>query len=154
MSTTTTHHNKLRTQLSSTITQHNMSFSSDLLAGQVGIVTGAGSPLGIGRSMVIALAAAGVKAVYACDLNLANIPSLQESVKAAGYATHVEGKLLDVADDLQTVELLKEITKKHGRFDFFFANAGYAKYRSVFHILRVTWIHESRVDNETAILMI
>jgi NAD(P)-dependent dehydrogenase (short-subunit alcohol dehydrogenase family) len=115
-----------------------MSFSSDLLAGQVGIVTGAGSPLGIGRSLVVALAAAGAKAVYACDLNLANIPSLQEAVKAAGYATHVEGKLLDVADELQTVELLKEITRKHGRFDFFFANAGYAKYRSVLRSLRVT----------------
>jgi NADP-dependent 3-hydroxy acid dehydrogenase YdfG len=60
-------------------------------------------------------------------LNLANIPSLQEAVKTAGYATHVEGKLLDVAADLQTVELLKEITKKNGRSDCFFANAGYAQ---------------------------
>jgi hypothetical protein len=41
-----------------------MSFSCGLLPGHVGIVTDAGSPRGIGRSMVVALGAAEAKAVY------------------------------------------------------------------------------------------
>ncbi len=99
------------------------------LKSQVGIVTGAGSSYGIGRSMVMALAQAGAKAVYACDLNLGEIASLQEAVKSLGTGCIVEGRLLDVASEEQTLAILREILKAHGRFDFFFANAGYAVYR-------------------------
>ncbi|POR38179.1 Levodione reductase [Tolypocladium paradoxum] len=101
------------------------------IKGQVGIVTGAGSAYGIGRSMVIALAQAGAKAIYACDLNLGGIASLQDVVKSLGLECIVEGRQLDVASEEQTVAILKEILKCHGRFDFFIANAGYAVYRSL-----------------------
>lgn len=99
------------------------------LEGQVGVVTGAGSAYGIGRSMVQAAAAAGAKVVYACDLNLGAIEELKAEVKAAGSTCVVEGQFLDVANEEQTVALLGKIVKAHGRFDFFFANAGYAMYR-------------------------
>ena len=96
------------------------------LKGQVGIVTGAGSPSGIGRSLVVALAKAGAKAVYACDLNMGNIPSLQKKIADMGLSCQVEGRLLDVSSEEETLALIKDILRMHGRFDFYFANAGFA----------------------------
>jgi NAD(P)-dependent dehydrogenase (short-subunit alcohol dehydrogenase family) len=101
------------------------------MKGKVGIVTGAGSPLGIGRSLVIALADAGARAVYACDLNMSNISSLQEEIKKRGHSCRVEGRLLDVSSEERTIEVLKAIVKAEKRFDFFFANAGVTNYRYV-----------------------
>lgn len=101
------------------------------LKGQVGMVTGAGTPYGIGRELVLALAAAGAKAIYACDLNMGNIPSLQKAVKDSGSSCQVEGRLLNVVSEEATIEILKEAIKTHGRFDFYFANAGFANYRYV-----------------------
>lgn len=105
-----------------------------LLKGRVGLVTGAGTPYGIGRECVKKFAAAGAKVVYACDLNTSSIPSLQEECKKAGYATVIEGRLLDVSNEEQTIAVVKEITKRHGRFDFYIANAGFANYRQVLPI--------------------
>ncbi|RFU29320.1 hypothetical protein B7463_g7002, partial [Scytalidium lignicola] len=102
-----------------------------LMEGKVGIVTGAGTPMGIGRSLVLKLAKAGAKAVYACDLNLGSIPSLQNECRKIGNNTIVEGHLLDVSSEEQTIDIVKDITKKFGRFDFFIANAGFANYRDI-----------------------
>lgn len=102
-----------------------------LLEGQVGLVTGAGSAYGIGRSLVKKLALAGAKAIYACDLNISNIASLQEEVKQIRPACNIETQLLDVSSEKQTLEVLKTILHKYGRFDFYFANAGFSKLRLV-----------------------
>ncbi|KAK8901163.1 hypothetical protein QC760_010239 [Botrytis cinerea] len=101
------------------------------LKGQVGIVTGAGSPSGIGRSLVVALAKAGAKAVYACDLNMGNIPSLQKKIADMSLSCQVEGRLLDVSSEEETLSLIKDILRMHGRFDFYFANAGFASVKSL-----------------------
>lgn len=103
-------------------------FSSSLLQGKVGLVTGAGSPYGIGRSLVLGLAAAGARAVYATDLTLGNIPSLQDEVKAMGSSCEVHGAVLDVTDGKRTVAVLREVLDKYGRVDFYFANAGVGNY--------------------------
>ena len=108
---------------------HTNSSSTQLLAGKVALVSGAGTPYGIGRECVKKLAGAGTKAVYACDLNMSNIPSLQEECKNAGYSTVIEGRLLDVSNEEQTKAILKDIVKSHGRLDIYIANAGFANYR-------------------------
>lgn len=107
-----------------------MSFSTKLLEGKVAIVTGAGSPCGIGRSLVISLAIAGAKAVYATDLNLDNIATLRKEVEHSGSRCQIHGEFLDVASEEQTVHVLKKIVSTYGRLDFFFANAGVGGYRS------------------------
>jgi len=109
----------------------NGSFSSTLLQGKIGLVTGAGSGYGIGRSIVLAAVAAGVKAIYACDLNSGNFVSLQEAAQKINPSCHVEGRVLDVSSESDTVALLKEITKKHGRFDLYFPNAGFANVKNI-----------------------
>ncbi|KAJ5641176.1 hypothetical protein N7490_005176 [Penicillium lividum] len=109
------------------------------VTGQVGLVTGAGTPYGIGRSMVIQLAQAGAKAIYACDLNTSHFDALKQAVKETGSDCIIEGALLDVSSEEQTVALLKKIVKTHGRFDFFFANAGFANYRNLNDITSQNW---------------
>ncbi|KAF4552979.1 Enoyl-(Acyl carrier protein) reductase-like protein 26 [Elsinoe fawcettii] len=102
-------------------------YATHLLQGQVGIVTGAGSPIGIGRSLVLELAAAGATAIYAADLTLNNIPSLQDAVKKSGSSCKVHGVFLDVASEKKTIAVLKEILATYGRVDFYFANAGFGR---------------------------
>lgn len=97
--------------------------------GRVGLVTGAGSAYGIGRSLVKKLAAGGARAVYACDLNTGNMASLQKEVQEMSPDCIVEGFELDVSSEDRTLDIVKSIVEKHGRFDFYFANAGYAKVR-------------------------
>lgn len=99
------------------------------LKDQVGLVTGAGTPYGIGRSLVIQLAKAGAKAVYVCDLNTTHFDNLKQVVKELGVECMIHGCFLDVSSEEQTVSLLKTILSAHGRFDFYFANAGFANYR-------------------------
>ncbi|KAJ6438139.1 3-oxoacyl-reductase [Purpureocillium lavendulum] len=106
-----------------------MAFSTRLLAGKVGIVTGAGSPHGIGRSLVLSLAAAGARAVYATDLTLANISSLQDEVRAAGSSCKIHGEVLDVSSEEQTIGVVKKAIADHRRLDFYFANAGIGGFR-------------------------
>ncbi|KAF2768271.1 3-oxoacyl-reductase-like protein [Teratosphaeria nubilosa] len=101
------------------------------MEGKVGLVTGAGSPMGIGRSLVIKLVESGAAAVYACDLNMGSIASLQEECKVIRSDSVVEGRVLDVSSEQQTLAVLKDITRRHGRFDFYFANAGFANYRNL-----------------------
>ncbi|KAL6362878.1 hypothetical protein LRP88_04192 [Fusarium phalaenopsidis] len=108
-----------------------MAYSLTLLTNKVGIVTGAGSPFGIGRSLVMSLALAGAKAVYATDLTLVNIPSLQQEVKDAGSSCQVHGAILDVTSEDQTVSVLKKIITTYGRLDFYFANAGFGNYKTL-----------------------
>ena len=47
-------------------------------------MTGVGKPINTGRELVLKLAEVGAKAVYACDLNLANIATLQKAVSDTG----------------------------------------------------------------------
>lgn len=132
-----------------------MSFSTKLLDGKVGIVTGAGSPCGIGRSLVISLAIAGAKAVYATDLNLNNITTLRKEVEHSGSKCQIHGEILDVTSEEQTIHVLKKVVSTFGRLDFFFANAGIGGYRSAGKMLpdRCTSIsnsHRSLYDTDAA----
>ena len=108
-----------------------MSFTSNLLKGKVGLVTGAGSPYGIGRSLVIGLAAAGARAVFATDLTLAHMESLQQQVKSTGSTCEIHPAMLDVTSEEQTKAVVQQALDTFGRFDFYFANAGISTHKYV-----------------------
>ncbi|KAM0791184.1 hypothetical protein ACM66B_005668 [Microbotryomycetes sp. NB124-2] len=94
------------------------------LRGTVGIITGAGTACGLGRSAVLALATSGARAIYACDLRFADFAELQSEVKQRNPATEVIQVELDVADERGTVDLCSRIIKEQDRLDFWCANAG------------------------------
>lgn len=105
---------------------NDVGFSPKLYAGKVVLVTGAGSQFGIGRSIVLGAARAGAAVVYATDLNAGNFDALKEAAREVNPATRIEGRVLDAASEEETLTLVKNVVREHGRLDVYFANAGLA----------------------------
>ena len=88
---------------------------------QVVIVTGAGSPKGIGRTIAHTFGKQGAKVVI-CDFNQegldANVKEMQEmGIEAAGFAANL-------TDPEAVKELVNKIVDKYGRIDVLVNNAG------------------------------
>lgn len=88
---------------------------------QVVVVTGAGSPKGIGRTIAHTFGKQGAKVVI-CDINQegldANVKEMQEmGIEAAGFAANL-------TDPEAVKELVNKIVDKYGRIDVLVNNAG------------------------------
>ena len=88
---------------------------------QVVVVTGAGSPKGIGRTIAHIFGKQGAKVVI-CDINQegldANVKEMQEmGIEAAGFAANL-------TDPEAVKELVNKIVDKYGRIDVLVNNAG------------------------------
>ena len=88
---------------------------------QVVLVTGAGSPKGIGRTIAQTFGKQGAKVVI-CDINQAGCDANVEEMKkmgieAAGYAANL-------TDTDAVKELVNKIVEKYGRIDVLVNNAG------------------------------
>jgi NAD(P)-dependent dehydrogenase (short-subunit alcohol dehydrogenase family) len=90
------------------------------LQGKNIVITGAGS--GIGRSLAVAAAALGAKAVVCTDLNGPNAAETAEMIgPTATSAT------LDVADEAAIEALVRKTEDELGGIDLFVSNAGYGQ---------------------------
>ena len=89
--------------------------------GQVALVTGASS--GIGLASVMAFAEAGAAVVLA-DINEDALRTATEGLTAAGH--QVIGVTCDVADEAQVAQLVERTIATYGRLDMAFNNAGIA----------------------------
>jgi NAD(P)-dependent dehydrogenase (short-subunit alcohol dehydrogenase family) len=87
--------------------------------GQVALVTGASS--GIGLASVVAFAEAGAAVVLA-DINEDALRTATEELTAAGH--QVIGVTCDVADEAQVAQLAERTIATYGRLDMAFNNAG------------------------------
>ncbi len=88
---------------------------------QVVLVTGAGSPKGIGRTIAQTFGKQGAKVVI-CDINQAgcdaNVKEMKKmGIEAAGYAANL-------TDPDAVKELVNKIVEKYGRIDVLVNNAG------------------------------
>ena len=88
---------------------------------QVVLVTGAGSPKGIGRTIAQTFGKQGAKVVI-CDINQegcdANVEEMKKmGIEAAGYAANL-------TDPDAVKELVNKIVEKYGRIDVLVNNAG------------------------------
>lgn len=88
---------------------------------QVVLVTGAGSPKGIGRTIAQTFGKQGAKVVI-CDINQAgcdaNVDEMKKmGIEAAGYAANL-------TDPDAVKELVNKIVEKYGRIDVLVNNAG------------------------------
>lgn len=117
-----------------------------VLTSRVGIVTGAGTARGIGRSAVLSvsgllcsdmdgplyrnladffqMARAGAETIYACDRRPEDLPKLVQDVKDEGLTTSIIPVVLDVVDEAATKHLCQRVIDESGRLDFYCANAG------------------------------
>lgn len=88
---------------------------------KVAIVTGSGSPKGIGRNTVLTLAKQGAKVVVA-DINREGVEStVQEVEKNGGQAFGVE---LNVTDKESVDIMVEKVLEEFGRIDILINNAG------------------------------
>ena len=92
--------------------------SSPRAKDKVVIITGANSPLGIGRATAHQYAESGARAVYVCDFDDTHLDAHRREITAAD-----EGKVKAVVDDA---------LGRYGRLDVFFANAGIIGLPTVF----------------------
>ncbi len=96
------------------------SLASGALAGRTALVTGAGSPEGIGFACARALAAAG--ADVAVVSTTARIHERATALAAGGRRTL--GLVADLTDSTQVVALVAEVSERLGRVDVLVNNAG------------------------------
>ncbi|KAI9006795.1 3-oxoacyl-reductase [Hyaloraphidium curvatum] len=96
---------------------------SQRLAGKVCIVTGAGSPRGIGRATCLRFAQEGAAAVVATDLDETNLPSLKADIeKLTGGKTRCIVRKVDASEEADVKGIVDTAMAEFGRLDVFFAN--------------------------------
>jgi 3-oxoacyl-[acyl-carrier protein] reductase len=99
---------------------NNSAFEEISYAGQVVIVTGAGS--GIGRSAAQLIASRGAK-VICIDLNQAGVDECVDQITKAGAAA--ESVVLDISNQKNVMEVITTLGNKHKRLDALVNCAGY-----------------------------
>ncbi|KAG8527713.1 uncharacterized protein KY384_007867 [Bacidia gigantensis] len=112
---------------------------STRLQNLVCIITGASSPLGIGRATAHQFVLAGARAIYICDFNAPqNLSSLQAELESLpSFLTipsspnasktrrpEIHTRLFDAADEAAVKAVVNDAIERYGRLDVFFANAG------------------------------
>ncbi len=88
---------------------------------QVVVVTGAGSPKGIGRTIAQTFGKQGAKVVI-CDINQAGLDANVEEMKEMGI--DAAGFAANLTDPEAVKELVNKIVNKYGRIDVLVNNAG------------------------------
>ena len=99
---------------------NNSAFEEISYAGQVVIVTGAGS--GIGRSAAQLIASRGAK-VICIDLNQAGVDECVDQIAKAGATA--ESVVLDISNQKNVIEVITTLGNKHKRLDALVNCAGY-----------------------------
>ena len=106
------------------------------LTDKVALVTGAGSPRGIGRSIAIALAKQGAKVAIG-DLNEEGLKTVAEELKA--ITPNVMTVKLNVTDSASANAAAAEIVKNWGRLDILVNNAGVTQPVKVLDMTEADW---------------
>ena len=89
--------------------------------GKVAVVTGAGSPRGIGRETALALAERGANVVIA-DMDLEGAQSVVKEIEAIGR--NGLAVMMDVTDEEKVANMVENVVEKFGKIDILVNNAG------------------------------
>ena len=92
--------------------------------GKVVIVTGANSPLGIGRAACHHFANNGARAVYVTDFNGEHLATHKRELEALYPGVAIETREFDATDEAAVQAVCEDAVRRHGRLDVMFANAG------------------------------
>lgn len=93
---------------------------------KVCIITGANSPLGIGRATAHHFAQNGARAIFLCDLATTHLDTHKREIesKYGAGGTKVHWMKVDAGKEEDVERVVDEAIKVYGRLDVFFANAG------------------------------
>ncbi|KAM3513403.1 hypothetical protein MY11210_002984 [Beauveria gryllotalpidicola] len=94
------------------------------LQGKVAIITGANSPLGIGRATAHQYAESGARAIYICDFDDTHLESHKKQIIAAYPSVDVHVRQFDAGDEAKVKAVVDDALAQYKRLDIFFANAG------------------------------
>jgi hypothetical protein len=99
---------------------------------KVVIITGANSPLGIGRAAAHQFASHGARAMYICDFDAGHLATHKRELTALYPSVEVHTRQFDAADEAAVKAVVDDALAKYGRLDVFFANAGITGPHKVF----------------------
>ncbi|RAO69252.1 uncharacterized protein BHQ10_005264 [Talaromyces amestolkiae] len=91
---------------------------------KVVIVTGANSPIGIGRASAHQFAHNGAKAVYLCDYDDTYLPVHKREIESLYPDVEVQIRQFDAGDAPSVKAVVDDAITRYGRLDIMFANAG------------------------------
>lgn len=91
---------------------------------KVVIITGASSPLGIGRATAHQYAHNGARALYICDFNPSHLATHVRELQSLYPRVDVHSRVFDAGDEEAVKGVVDECVARYGRLDIFFANAG------------------------------
>ncbi|RYP31300.1 hypothetical protein DL767_005813 [Monosporascus sp. MG133] len=100
--------------------------------GKVVIITGANSPLGIGRASAHQFAENGARAVYICDRDGTHLEAHRRELLALYPGVEVHTREFDAADEAAVRTVVDDAVQRYGQLDVFFANAGVTGRPAVF----------------------
>lgn len=98
--------------------------SSRRVKGKVIIITGANSPLGIGRASAHLFANNGAKAIFMTDYNTDHLETHKREIASLYPNVEVHGREMDAGVEADVKRVVDECLEMYGRLDIFFANAG------------------------------
>ncbi|KAE8551032.1 hypothetical protein EYB25_007264 [Talaromyces marneffei] len=91
---------------------------------KVVIVTGANSPIGIGRASAHQYARNGAEAVYLCDYDDTYLPTHKREIESLYPDVEVQIRQFDAGDAPSVKAVVDDAIARYGRLDIMFANAG------------------------------
>jgi len=94
--------------------------------GKVVIITGANSPVGIGRASAHCFAANGARAIYLCDASDSFLSTHTRELAALYPGCAAHARQFDAAAEAGIAGVVAEAVARYGRLDVMFANAGVA----------------------------
>lgn len=94
------------------------------MKGKVVIVTGANSPLGIGRAAAHQFARNGARAVFICDYATDHLETHRRELAQLYPGVDVLPRPMDAGEEADVERVVAEALRAYGRLDVFFANAG------------------------------
>ncbi|KAK5059953.1 hypothetical protein LTR84_009836 [Exophiala bonariae] len=116
--------------------------------GKVVIVTGANSPIGIGRASAHQYAQNGAKAVYICDFDTSYLEVHKRELAELYPEVKIHAVKVDVGEEEQVKAVVDDAMATYGRLDIMFANAGIVGVPNTFeHITPEAFMKTMRVNS-------